>query len=340
MRIASVLLACSLVAGGCSTQSYRVSSAELMRLATIPPDQRGLAVRVDQEITESDAPMSPRVNDGTTIVYGPDINVGGGGGISSSGGGGNYHGGGGGGFPKFGGGGGDGKGMAIVIVVVAAIALVMVAAIEGARWDGTVQVHPMMPIHLWGRDGSYDVRPLAWLDPQTAAWADHGIIRSSEGPFRELDRAPLERTGLTYSMYTGKSTMRSVWGDLANGTAFTIQAGAYVTQEIGIQGSIFFGWRDNREAFTMFESRYTLELDYMPIKLGPLSAGGYAGGGAAYRFEGSNVLPGGNSGSWAELAGAMFQLDLHTRIALTARFGVAQAHDEHSTDAMIGLSVY
>jgi hypothetical protein len=198
----------------------------------------------------------------------------------------------------------------------------------------------MMPVHLFGRDGGYEVRPLAWIDPQTAAWADHAILRSAEGPWRELDRAPLWRNGLTYSMYAGRGTMRSVWGDLANGTAFTIQAGVFVTQEIGIQGSIFFGWRDNREGYTMFESRYTLELDYMPLTVGPLSIGGYAGAGAAYRFEGSDVLPGGNSGSGAYLGGAMFQLDLHTRIALTARFGLSEAHGEHATDAMLGLSVY
>ena len=335
MRLASVVLAVSLVSGGCGSTSYRVSSRELQRLATIAPEQRGRAVRVDQEISDPSMPAAQRVDEGTQITVIPDANI-----YVGGGGGGARVGGGGGGFPKFGGGGGDGKGEAIAILVIAAVALIAVAAVEGARWDGTVQVHPMMPVHLFGRDGNYEVRPLAWIDPQTAAWADHAILRSQEGPWRELDRAPLWRTGLTYSMYAGKGTMRSVWGDLANGTAFTIQGGAFVTQEVGIQASIFFGWRDNREGYTMFESRYTLELDYMPVTVGPLSIGGYVGGGAAYRFEGSDVVPGGNSGSWAYLGGAMFQLDLHTRIALTARFGAAEAHGEHSTDAMIGLSVY
>ena len=336
MRLASVVLAVSLVSGGCGSSSFRVSSAELQRLAMIPPAERGRAVRVDEEINDTDMPAAQGVNEQTELVVYPsgNINVGGGGG-------GSYHGGGGGGgFPKFGGGGGDGKGAAIAILVIAAVALIAVAAVEGARWDGTVQIHPMMPVHLFGRDGGYEVRPLAWIDPQTAAWADHAILRAPEGPWRELDRAPLWRTGLTYSMYGGKGTMRSVWGDLANGTAFTIQAGVFVTQEIGIQGSIFFGWRDNREGYTMFESRYTLELDYLPITIGKFSLGGYAGGGAAYRFEGSDVRPGGNSGSSVYLGGAMFQLELHTRIALTARFGLSQAHDEHATDAMLGLSVY
>ena len=36
----------------------------------------------------------------------------------------------------------------------------------------------------------------------------------------------------------------------------------------------------------------------------------------------------------------MIQLDVNTRIALTARFGLTRAHEERMTDALVGLSVY
>jgi hypothetical protein len=36
----------------------------------------------------------------------------------------------------------------------------------------------------------------------------------------------------------------------------------------------------------------------------------------------------------------MFQLDVHTRIALTARLGLAKAHEERTRDALFGISVY
>jgi hypothetical protein len=36
----------------------------------------------------------------------------------------------------------------------------------------------------------------------------------------------------------------------------------------------------------------------------------------------------------------MLQLELHTRIALTARAGVVGAHGERQTDLLFGLSVY
>jgi hypothetical protein len=36
----------------------------------------------------------------------------------------------------------------------------------------------------------------------------------------------------------------------------------------------------------------------------------------------------------------MMQVELHTRIALTARFGVDNAHGETAQDALFGVSVY
>lgn len=333
MRLTSVLLAGLLV--GCGSQSYEVSRSELMRLAALPPEQRTV-LRVDQTITDPAVQGAPPITNETVLVPRGEIDISGGGGSSV---GHAAHGGGGGG-PHFGGGGGDGKGLAVVIVVVAVCALIIATAIEASRFDGTVQVHPMMPVHLMGKDGNYDTVPLAWLDPAMAAGADHAILRDDEGPWHQLDRAPLWRTGFNYNFFTGRSTMRSVWGDLADGQAFTMQVGYWPTQQVGIVGSLYFGWRDNREGYTMFDSRYTVEAQVMPLELGKLSAGGYIGYGGASRFEGSDVKPGGNDSGAAYTAGGMFQLALHTRIALTARLGAAEAHGEHSTEALIGLSVY
>lgn len=334
MRLATLVL---LV--GCGSSSYEVSRSELMRLAALAPEQRTV-LRVDQTITDPAVQGAERITSDTVIVPRGEIEVGGGGGHSGPSIGHIGHGGGHGGGPSFGGGGGDGKGLAIVIVVVAVCALIIATAIEASRFDGTAQVHPMMPVHLMGKDGNYDTVPLAWLDPGMAATADHAIIRDDEGPFRVIDRAPLWRTGWNYNFFTGRSTMRSVWGDLADGQAFTIQLGYWPTQQVGIVGSIFFGWRDNREHYTMFDSRYTVELQAMPVELGIFHAGGYVGYGGASRFEGSDFKANGNDSGSAYTAGAMLQLALHTRIALTARLGAAEAHGEHSTEAMLGLSVY
>ena len=114
---------------------------------------------------------------------------------------------------------------------------------------------------------------------------------------------------------------------------------------LGILATIEFMWRDNRYNGTLFESRYLAEIQALPLVLGPIHAGVYGGYGFAYRWEDTPVgtIEGqgkGNEGSRAMTGGAMLQIDLHTRIALTARMGLVHAHGDKQSDALIGISVY
>ena len=308
-------------------------------------------MRVIQEIGGTDVPGAPPVGDETQVVVGPqvNVNVSGGGSWSSGGGGGGRlsirdHRALGGKGSKLGGGGGsggsgsDGKAAANAFLVVAAVALFAIAGVEGSRFDGWAQLHPMHPVHLIGKDGGYRVMPLAWIDPATAAWTDKAIVRPSEGPWRPLERHPLDRVGPTYSMYGGVGSLRSAYGELGVGPAFTVQAGFFPIQQVGLVGSVFLGWRENRMYDTLFESRFTLELQAMPVAAGPFHAGFYGGFGGAYRYE--DGVPNGRSGSQALTGGGMFQLDVNTRIALTARFGLAKDHEEAMRDILFGISVY
>jgi len=102
-------------------------------------------------------------------------------------------------------------------------------------------------------------------------------VRPSEGPWLELERAPLSRQGLTYGMYGGIGSLRSANGSLAMGPAWTVQLGYFPTQELGILASVFFGWRNNDLDATLFETRYTAELQYLPVQLGILHARLYGG---------------------------------------------------------------
>ena len=322
---------------GCAANSYRIPANELERISQLPPEARGQRVRVIQEINATTVNNQERVGPDTQIVFIPQINIttgpryvrGGGGG----GGGGGVKGGGG-----SGGSGSDAKGAAIAVIVLAAIGLFAVAGIEGSRFDGWAELHPMHPVHLIGKDGGYTVMPLAWIDRDAAAWADRAIVRPSEGPWRPLDRHPLWRNGPTYGMYAGTGTLRSAHGDLGAGPAFTIQGGYFFSQHVGLLADVMFGWRANRLEDTLFESRYLLELQALPLQLGIVHAGGYVGAGFAYRYE-DNVANG-NNGTAAYTGGGMLQLDINTRVALTARVGVTKAHEERMTDWIFGLSVY
>lgn len=345
MRALAVVLAVSLVAG-CGVNSYRIPTGELARLAQAPPAVRGEHVRVVQDIVASDVPTAPPVSSETEIVVIPQVNISAG--VRTRGRGGGWGGGGGGsGGPggKIGGAGGDGKAAAVAILFVAATALITAAAIEGSRFDGYARLHPMHPVHLIGRDGSYTVMPLAWIDPRAVAWTETAVVRPTEGPWLQLERAPLSRTGLAYGMYGGLGSLRSADGTLAMGAAWTVQLGYFPTQQLGVFASVFFGWRDNRYNATLFETRTTAELQFFPVQVGRLHAGLFGGGGIAYRFEDAVKLSGnevvaGNVRDGALVGGAMFQLDINTRVALTARLGIAWAHGEQMHDAIFGLTVY
>ncbi|MEO8552843.1 MAG: hypothetical protein ABI678_22850 [Kofleriaceae bacterium] len=348
MRWTALLLA---LATGCGTTSYKIPAAELQRLATLPPAQRGQSVRVVQQLSDADVGPPQPVRAETQIVifpdvvvydggyrrrtvrgWGPHANTGSGGvSVHSAGGG---HGGG----HSLGGGGGDGKAEAVIIIAVAAVILVVAAAVEGSRDDGYAELHPMHPLYLTGLDGSRAVMPLAALDPDSAAFSRYAIVRSNEGPWNFLGRAALDREGFTYAMYAGLGTYQSADGSKDSGTATTIQVGFFPEQHIGIVGNLFFGWRQNRELETLFETRYTLELNGYVAQAGPLHFGLYGGGGGATRLEDGVV--GGNASSLALQGGALVQLDFNTRLALTARLGQTYAHDERMSEAMLGLCVY
>ncbi|HEX3764674.1 MAG TPA: hypothetical protein VHW23_38530 [Kofleriaceae bacterium] len=343
MRALAVVLAGSVIASGCAVNSYKIPPNELARLARTPPEARGEHVRVVQEIVQSEVPAAPPVTRETAVVIAPQIDVAVGvhgpthagfGGVGSR-----LHGG------KIGGLGNDSKSAAVAVLFAAATAAVTAAVIEGSRFDGWARLHPMHPVHLIGHDGSYTVVPLAWLDSAAVAWTDTAVVRPGEGPWRELERAPLSREGLAYGLYGGTGSLRSAAGELAMGPAWTVQLGYFTSQQLGVFASVFFGWRDNRLGATLFESRYTAEVQYLPLQLGILHGGLFGGAGVAYRFEDAIAtsdgrIVAGDESTLALTGGAMFQLELNTRLALTARLGLAQAHGEQMHDAIIGISVY
>jgi hypothetical protein len=352
MRLIAVVMAGLLVGTGCAANSYRIPSSELQRLAQLPPEQRSQRVLVSQELTDTEVVPAQPVNSETEIVWIPDIHVsagfsggvhGGRAGVPVSG-----HsagGGGGGGVHGLSGGGSDGKAAAVAVLVIAAVILVAAAGIEGSRFDGWVRLHPMHPVHLIGKDGSQAIMPLAWIDPQAAAFTETAIVKRDEGPWMQLDRKPLTRGG-AYGLYGGYGSSRSVYGDVDSGPSFVIQGGYFPVQQIGILATVALAWRDNRYGGTLFESRYLAEVQAIPLVLGPIHAGVYGGYGLAYRWEDTpvgtitNGGKNGNDGSVAMTGGGMLQLDLHTRIALTARMGLVKSHGDKETDLLFGISVY
>ena len=332
----AALLGLSIASAGCPSSNHRIRHDALMAMSQTPPETRGEHVAVVQSLGDGDDPPEPvaPVEGNASVVIIAPIWIGG----SPRG---HHH------HHSHGGGGGGGgaspgvagakKDAAKAVLVLAVIAGVAMAVTEGTRYDGDVRLHPMHPVHLWGADGSYTWMPLAHITPDVAAWADKAVVRDTEGPWQELGRRPLDRQGFTYSLLMGAGQVALIGADPEPGFASHINFGYYFVHQVGLLFDIGYHWADDDFGNTVFDGRYGLEVDFLPLDAGAFHAGGYGLVGLAYRSDDGiqhddqdNVLGG----------GGLLQLELTTRMALTLRLGVDHTHDENLSELTGGLSIY
>jgi hypothetical protein len=317
-----------LLATGCLSSVHEIPRQDLRQLANQDPNTRGQNVRVIQQFAGSEAPpRATPVRSGATVYVSAPV------GRSHSRG----------RFPKPSA--SSKADDARWWLVVAAIVGISVAATEGARYDGWVELHPMHPVHIYGPYGEYNgMVPLAQLDPQTAARASKALVRPQEGPWRNLGRAPLDRQGFTYSLLLGTTELPSeipdASGNLDERQGFMghIQFGYFLSQEVGLQLDLASAWAQNRIDETIFDGRWAIELDYLPLSVEKLHGGVFGQGGVGTRLEDglkaserSNSLLGG---------GAIAQLELTTRLTLTARAAATHVHGRTVSDFTVGISIY
>ena len=222
-------------------------------------------------------------------------------------------------------------------IIVAAAVAVGAAVTEGARYDGWVELHPNHPVHLYGWDGSYTWVPLSTLTPETAAWARKAIVRPSEGPWRPLGRAPLNRKGWTYSVLLGSSEVPEIGGNQRGFTSH-IQFGRFASKELGVLLDLSMGWAEDEVGDTIYDSRTSLELQFMPVGVGILHAGVFGQIGLGYRLDDS--LKGFDRQGFLAGGGGMLQLELTTRLAITARAGLTSVYGKTTSDFTAGVSIY
>jgi hypothetical protein len=311
------LMAAALLVGGCLSNTHRIPKADLMALSQTPPAERGRSVRVIQGFAGDEGPPeAPAVHVGAAVVLTPGPAP-----VRRT----------------------PAPARAQASDSKAWIALAVIAALgftltEGLRFDGWAELHPMHPVHLYGPWGEYTWVPLAQLDPQTAAWASRAFVREGEGPWRRLERAPLDRVGLTYGVLLGASELPSVDGSSKNGFMAHIQFGGFPIQQVGILLDFALAYGENELGAAVSDNRNALELQIIPLQAGIFHGGGFGQVGFARRLEDG---PGGGGESDVFYGGgALLQLDLTTRLALTGRAGMAVVYDETITDFTVGLSIY
>jgi hypothetical protein len=239
---------------------------------------------------------------------------------------------GGGGFNLGGGGGGSGDGgalvvLAVVLVVGAALATIALAASEGDRYEGHARLTPRQTIYLVSDRGRSDEVPLGYLTPEQANRADSGIVKDDEGDgLKLLDTAPLDRTGGVFRFDLGGGLF--TFGDArASGFSAHIQGGYYFTNKFGLVLDLGLGVATLDEccvgtlaaAGAIGRHSLSLEAEALPLALGRLHAGAFAGGGVALTSA-SGPLEAGPMAS----AGALLEIDLTSHMAFTLR-GAANA---------------
>jgi hypothetical protein len=336
---------------GCLQSTYHVRDDELARLATLPPEDRGERIRSVQELgTRPDAPPADDVE-----LHGPSgvvpllvaqrihatrcqlvgcrgvpaptptpvrvraTPVGGSvsGGTSTSSGSSSS--------------GDDSIGAAAILAVIASVAVaagvVVVAATEGARHDGWIGVSMDHPIHLYTNDGHWLSVPAFALEPELAEWADGAVIDAAEGNLAELERAPLNRRGLTLGF---EGTLLGLEDGYGGGSR--LSGGGFPHRLVGLQLFVDFALHD-----PLALVRYGAEASVFAPGLGRLHLGAYVqAGNAVYRDA---ALDRRTPGFFVS-GGGLVQIELTTRLALQLRGGVWAGHGDVRPELGLGLAVY
>jgi hypothetical protein len=231
-----------------------------------------------------------------------------------------------------GGGDGDGAGamlvvLAVVVIVGATLATVALAASEGMRFEGHAQMAPEQLVYL-KRGEETHVVPLVELTREEVGAAESALVMDDEGyGLRRLDHAPLDRKGGVFRFDLGAGMF--TFGDArASGVSAHVQAGAFVTHTFGLVVDVGLGVGTpdpccaGALAATGSISRHSLGLEAqaLPLALGPLHLGAFAGGGLALAAASGPI----ETGPMAS-AGALLELDVTSHLALAVRGGANTA---------------
>ncbi|HTA19818.1 MAG TPA: hypothetical protein VK989_11025, partial [Polyangia bacterium] len=215
------------------------------------------------------------------------------------------------------------------------------------RYEGHAQISPRQTIHLVSESGRADEVPLGFLTRDQANRADWGIVKDDEDDgLRFLDHAPLDRTGGVFRFDLGGGLF--TFGDArASGFSAHLEGGYFFTNKLGLVLDVGLGVATLdaccvgalATAGSIGRHSLGLEAEALPLALGPLHVGAFAGGGVALTSASGPI----EAGPMAS-AGALLEIDLTSHMAFTLRGGanVARFDGGLSTAGTLtgGLAIY
>jgi len=236
--------------------------------------------------------------------------------------------------------------LAIVAVIAATVATVSLAASQGAKFDGHVEMAPEQLVYLERGGGTFPVRLLE-LTPEEAELASSAVVMDDEGyGLRRLDHAPLDRKGGVFRFDLGAGAF-TIGDAHASGVSSHIQVGAFFTHTVGVLFDLGLagGTLDPccagalAPGGTLTRHSLGLEVDALPLAAGPLHLGAFAGGGVAIAGARGSYETGPVAGG-----GLLLEVDLTSHLALALRGGASWAwlpNDSSSAGTITGgLSIY
>jgi hypothetical protein len=205
---------------------------------------------------------------------------------------------------------------AVVAIVVASLAAVGAGLTEGMRFDGDVAVVPQQLIYLQDGHGGERALPVEAVTPGDLAGAERAVLRDDEGfGLLRLERAPLNRRGFAFKVDVG-SLETTVAGNQPLGFASHVQFGYFPFQRFGLLAGLELGGAGGDDSFS--RHALALEAQLFPINFWRIHLGGsaHAGSGVTNQDDQAKKVWGVPSVG----GGAIVELALTTRLALTARF--------------------
>jgi hypothetical protein len=229
---------------------------------------------------------------------------------------------------------------AVVAVVVASLAAVGAGLTEGMRFDGDVAVVPQQLIYLQDGKGGERAIPVDALSPADLTGTERAVLRDDEGfGLLRLDRAPFNRRGFAFKVDVG-SLETKVAGGSPLGFASHVQFGYFPFQRFGVLAGLELAGAGGDNAFS--RHALALEAQVFPLNFWRIHLGGSA-------HAGSAVTNGENDtkvwGVPAVGAGAILEIALTTRLALTARYDWSTLRSSPGTwstaqSVSAGLAIY
>lgn len=223
-----------------------------------------------------------------------------------------------------GGGGGNIGEAAVALVVVAVVVVVLVAvgvaASEGVRFDGYVEMSPEQPVHLHENAGGDRVVALGALTPEdVAATVEASVMDDEACGLRRINQV-LDRRGFTFKLDFGSLSFEPSTSTVAeDGPVAHLQLGYYFAPSFGVLLTAALGGAADGFGAVLTRHEFGLELQSLPLAAGPLHFGAYLNGG--YALATTTAGGGAAEQGTAVGGGALAEIDLTGRMALMLRAG-------------------